>query len=95
MRFGHEQLDVYRVAIEYVGWAYRFCQVLKGHRNAKQLLDRIVAMLTKLGRRGYSVKEEEAQYGTNAYESKTDIDSDSDPDPDSDPDSEENRGTLR
>jgi hypothetical protein len=26
MAFGHEELDVYRAAIEYVGWAYRFCQ---------------------------------------------------------------------
>jgi hypothetical protein len=24
MAFGHEKLDVYRAAIEYVGWAYRF-----------------------------------------------------------------------
>ena len=26
MAFGHEKLDVYRAAIEYVGWAYRFCK---------------------------------------------------------------------
>jgi four helix bundle protein len=119
MVFGHEQLDVYRAAIEYVGWAFRLCERLKGHRNAKEqllrasqaiplniaegngkategdrrryfeiargsalecgavqdvlevcgaissaenadakkLLDRIVAMLTKLGQRGYSVQE--------------------------------------
>jgi hypothetical protein len=25
MAFGHEKLDVYRAAIEYVGWVYRFC----------------------------------------------------------------------
>ena len=31
--FGHEKLDVYRAAIEYVGWVYRFCESLKGHRN--------------------------------------------------------------
>ena len=35
MNFGHEKLDVYRAAIEYVDWAYRFCEALKGHRNAK------------------------------------------------------------
>ena len=29
MAFGHEKLDVYRAAIEYVGWAYRFCETLK------------------------------------------------------------------
>jgi four helix bundle protein len=124
MSFGHEKLDVYRLAIEYVGWAYRFCESLTGHRNAKdqiirasqaiplniaegngkategdrrryfeiargsalecaavqdvlevcgampivenstgkEMLDRIVAMLTKLGRRGYSVSESENEY---------------------------------
>ncbi|HPW76075.1 MAG TPA: four helix bundle protein [Kiritimatiellia bacterium] len=124
MGFGHEKLDVYRAAIEYVGWAYRFCENLKGHRNAKdqllrasqaiplniaegngkatggdrrryfeiargsalecgavqdvlhicgalsaddnadrkELLDRIVAMLTKLGQRGYAIHEDRAQY---------------------------------
>jgi hypothetical protein len=35
MAFGHEKLDVYRAAIESVGWAYRFCEALAGHRNAK------------------------------------------------------------
>ena len=24
MSFGHEKLDVYRAAIEYLGWAYRY-----------------------------------------------------------------------
>ena len=38
MGFGHEKLDAYRAAIEYVGWAYRFCEGLKGHRNAKDQL---------------------------------------------------------
>ena len=38
MAFGHEKLDVYRVAIEYVGWVYRYCETLKGHRNAKDQL---------------------------------------------------------
>jgi four helix bundle protein len=121
MGFGHENLDVYRLAIEYVGWAYRFCESFRGYRNAKdqlirasqaiplniaegngkateadrrryfeiargstfecaaiqdvlevcgampsgentkgkELLDRIAAMLTKLGRRGYSIAENE------------------------------------
>ena len=35
MGFGHEKPDVYGAAIEYVGWAYRSCESLKGHRNAK------------------------------------------------------------
>ena len=38
MGCGHEKLDVYRVAIEYVGWAYRFCESVKRHRNAKDQL---------------------------------------------------------
>jgi len=38
MAFGHEQLDVYRAAIEYVGWAFRLCEHLSGHRNAKDHL---------------------------------------------------------
>ena len=40
-------------------------------------LDRIVAMLTKLGRRGYTVGEEGMEYG----EVKTDSDSDTDANP--------------
>jgi four helix bundle protein len=126
MTFGHEKLDVYRAAIEYVGWAYRVCERLKEHRNAKDqwlrasqaiplniaegngkategdrrryfeiargsalecgavqdvlevcgglssaenaqakiLLDRIVAMLTKLGQRGYSIGDDQAVYST-------------------------------
>ena len=141
MAFGHEQLDVYRAAIEYVGWAYRLCNGLKGHRNAKdqlirasqaiplniaegngkatggdrrryfeiargsamecaavqdvlevcgalsprdnadakRLLDRIVAMLTKLGNRGYAVRERAAEYGAGFDDSDGDGDSDSDP----------------
>ncbi len=38
MGFGHEKLDVYRAAIEYVGWAHAFCEGLKGHGNAKDQL---------------------------------------------------------
>ena len=38
MAFGHEKLDVYRAAIAYVGWAFRYCEKRKGHRNAKDHL---------------------------------------------------------
>jgi four helix bundle protein len=41
MTFGHEQLDVYRAAIEYVGWAFRIGERLKGHRTAKDQLLRV------------------------------------------------------
>ena len=140
MGFAHEQLDVYRAAIEYVGWAYRYCQSLSGHRNAKDqllrasqaiplniaegngkatdgdrrryfeiargsalecgavqdvlqvcdalsteenakakgLLDRIVAMLTKLGQRGYVVHEQRVDYGPNPSDADADADPDSD-----------------
>lgn len=121
MGFGHEKLDVYRAAIEYVGWAYRYCEGLKGHRHAKDqllrasqaiplniaegngkatgaaqdvlqvcgalsaeenesrkaLLDRIVAMLTKLGQRGYAIHEELAEYA-GRIDSDTDTDTDTD-----------------
>jgi len=140
MTFGHEQLDVYRLSLKYVGWVYRFCENLKGHRNAsnqllrasqaiplniaegngkategdrrryfeiargsalecaaaqdvlevcgaiapdknteaKLLLDRIVAMLTKLGRRGYSVGEQLSEFSLNRTDADTDSDSDAD-----------------
>lgn len=50
-----------------------------GHEqlDVYRLLDRIVAMLTKLGQRGYSVREEAAGYG----EEMTDTDADTDSDP--------------
>ncbi len=38
MTFGHEQLDVYRTAIEYVAWAFRLCEHIKVHRSAKDQL---------------------------------------------------------
>jgi len=38
MTLGHEKRDVYRAAIESVGWAYRYCDTLKGRRNAKDQL---------------------------------------------------------
>jgi len=35
---GMRDLTYTRPAIEYVGWAYGFCEELKGHRNAKDQL---------------------------------------------------------
>ncbi|MEJ2158509.1 MAG: four helix bundle protein [Desulfobacteraceae bacterium] len=140
MTFGHEKLDVYWVAIEYVSWTYRYCTALKGHRNAKDqllrasqaiplniaegngkatkgdrrryfeiargsalecgaaqdilevcgalsadenakakaLLDRIAAMLTKLGQRGYVVREVPDEYPSNLVDSDTDSDAEPD-----------------
>lgn len=140
MGFGHEKLDVYCTSLEYVAWAYQYCESLKGHRNAKNqllrasqaiplniaegngkatngdrrrffeiargsalecgaaqdvlqvcgalseeenthnkaLLDRIVAMLTKLGQRGYSVGKEPEPYRMNPIDPDTDSDPDAD-----------------
>jgi predicted regulator of Ras-like GTPase activity (Roadblock/LC7/MglB family) len=47
-------------------------------RHRKGELDRIAAMLSRLGGRGYRVEEELGFYGC------TELDPDSDPDPDSD-----------
>ena len=60
------------------------CGALSAQENAnrKALLDRIVAMLTKLGQRGYTIREDHAQYTTR-------IDTDSDSDPDADKDQEQ------
>ena len=127
MTFGHEKLDVYRLAIDYVAWVFaqanelsgilrhardqwlrasqsiplniaegngktseadrrRFFEIARGsalecaaiqdvlrvgnalgeneHRQRKDHLDRIVAMLSKLGGRGYPVQEARAAYRT-------------------------------
>jgi hypothetical protein len=50
------------------------------------VLDRIVAMLTKLGRRGYSVRDASAQYAARGI--------DTDADPDSDPEWNQSAGKL-
>jgi hypothetical protein len=51
------------------------------NRNAKEMLDRIVAMLTRLGRRGYAVREEPAEYSATSLNPDTDTDTDTDSDP--------------
>ncbi|WP_084503010.1 four helix bundle protein [Desulfatirhabdium butyrativorans] len=39
MPFGHEQLDVYRLSIQYVAWAYRLAKRLQGaDRHARDQL---------------------------------------------------------
>ena len=39
MTFDHERLDVYRVALEFVAWAFQVCQRLSGaHRHAREQL---------------------------------------------------------
>lgn len=45
--------------------------------KAKAVLDRIVAMLTRLGRRGYAIREASEEYAA----ARIDADTDSDPDP--------------
>jgi len=46
----------------------------------KQILERIVSMLTGLGGRGYTVNEPEVMYGTEEEKIDSDFDSDSDSD---------------
>ncbi len=69
MTLGNEKLDVYRLSIGYVAWVYE---------KAGALADRMAAMLSQLGGRGYQVQEDHAAYGETGA---------SDPDPDSDFDS--------
>ena len=54
------------------------CGALDASENsqAKQTLDRIVAMLTKLGQRGYSVQEDAAEYKREDRDADSDADSD-------------------
>jgi len=40
------------------------------NQSSKALLDRIVAMLTKLGQRGYIVHEEQAQYDASGIDTE-------------------------
>jgi hypothetical protein len=47
--------------------------------KAKELLDRIVAMLTRLGQRGYSVREADGGYSNSDREADPDPDSEADP----------------
>ncbi len=141
MSLGHEQLDVYRLSIDYVAWVFgqasnltgthrhardqwlrasqsiplniadgngkstepdrrKYFEIARGsalecaaiqdvlrvsdalndkeHQHRKGHLDRIAAMLSKLGGRGYSVAEDSGIYGANRI----------DPDPDSDIDTD-------
>ena len=57
------------------------CEALGAEENArrKTTLDRIVAMLTKLGQRGYTIHEETDEYRVSRNDTDTDIDPDSDP----------------
>ncbi len=84
LAFGHEKLDVYRAASEYVGWAYRFRETLAGHRNAKdQLLRASQAIPLNIaggnGKGGYAVHEETEQYRTNPIDPDTDTDTEIQP----------------
>ena len=66
------------------------CGALEASENsqAKQTLDRIVAMLTKLGQRGYSVQEDAAEYEINESDAECDADAETDADCDADCDSD-------
>lgn len=55
------------------------CGAMTAEENekTKALLDRMVAMLTKLGQRGYAVHEESVEHGTSGID-PADTDSDAD-----------------
>ncbi len=59
------------------------CGAMTAEENekAKALLDRIVAMLTKLGQRGYAVHEETEEYRTKQIDPDTDTDPDTERQP--------------
>ena len=52
------------------------CDAMSADDNNQQkaLLDRLVAMLTKLGRRGYAVREELGEYRVSQFDIDTDTD---------------------
>jgi four helix bundle protein len=139
IQFGHEKLDVYRVSLEYVAWAYRLARKLTGqdrhardqllrasqsipqniaegngkgteadrrryfeiargsalecasiqdtlavcdtldqkeNEEGKKMLFRIVSMLTKLGKRTISVREDSVPYGNIEVDYDNENDSD-------------------
>jgi len=53
------------------------CEALSADDNNQQKarLDRLVAMLTKLGQRGYAVREERGEYRVSRFDTDTDADS--------------------
>jgi hypothetical protein len=56
------------------------CDAMSADDNNQQkaLLDRIAAMLTKLGQRGYAVREELGESGVGQFDTDTDTDTDTD-----------------
>jgi len=54
------------------------CETLSADDNNQQkaLLDRLVAMLTQRGRRGYAVREELGEYRVSQLDTDTDTDTD-------------------
>ena len=50
------------------------CEALSADDNNQQktLRDRLVAMLTKLGQRGYAVREDLGEYGVGQFDTDTD-----------------------
>ena len=51
------------------------CEALSADDNNQQkaLLDRIAAMLTKLGQRGYAVREELGEFGVGQFDTDTEL----------------------
>jgi hypothetical protein len=66
MTLGHEKLDLYRLSTE--------------SQSRKMDLDRMAAMLSRLGGRGYQVREDGIIYGDEKNDFDPDLDSDLDED---------------
>ena len=58
------------------------CEALSADDNNQQkaLLDCLVAMLTKLGKRGYAVRKELGEYRVSPFDTDADTDTDTDTD---------------
>jgi len=56
------------------------CEALSADDNNQQkaLLDCLVAMLTKLGKRGYAVRKELGEYRVSPFDTDADTDTDTD-----------------
>ncbi len=82
MALGHERLDVYRLAITYVAWVYGKAAALDvlvagkvldaaASQNRTTELDRMAAMLIRLGGRGYQLREEAPDFRRQSKRSRS------------------------
>ena len=102
MEFGHEQLDVYQLSLEYVAWAYALANTLNGvDRHARDQFLRASQSIplniaggngkgTDADRQDHELREEPFAWG-NDNDNDYDYDNDNDYDYDNDNDNDEER----